>query len=435
MAKDKKEKKHAVVAPLLGAGVLGTGAYGSHKLDRLLNDIGLGSHLRVNPEAVEAINAYANLRPDSLDPTTFARQYAEAAHEASSAQLFLNDPRKVWEWEINNPELREKAYAKAQKAQEVLDRLADKSTAWATRFRNKSFNRPARLLDRLSSLLRGASGRLNTLGPLERNRGDKALLIYGKGLAHTPEMGQSPLRSYIRLLNEMGPEVRTDRVVDHTLEALLNFRNPTYGEFLGKSFSSPAEYFNAIQQYGYKKKMPHLFDKYMSSFDEIVREHGNNSSELAAQVRKAIAPNYWKELPAKTRKLGIDPYRKIGKDAIGRELRHLIGGTSSWKWDPEKGILSLEQAIKPGSKGIRTIQDIVDMAESSPALKFLNAKAALNYGRTSIGYGKFFNKLNLLLKLRSNKTKLGLGLGALGLGGLAASNMVRNMRKKHFWEH
>lgn len=434
MARDN-DRKRAVVTPMLGAGILGSGAYGSYKLDKYLHGLGFTKGLELNPEAVEALNAYATLRPTDLaDPSTFARQYAEAANAASSAQLFKNDPRKVWEWEINSPEFRERAYGDIKKLQARTGKITGRLADWSSRLRSKSFNRTADLLDKISAKISGASGSLSWLYPLEvtrKNQGQQAAMFAAIN-AHTPEMGQSPLRSYIRLLNELKYGANADAIADNTVEALLHYKNPTFKNFAGKPFNSAAEYFNAIMQGDYKSKVPHLFDKYMASFDYAAKKLGNNSAELTAQVRKMLAPEMFKSVR------GLDPYSPFGKKWSGKiirkEVEKLIGPASEWHWNGETGKISLKKAINPGAKGIRTIQDIVDMTEKSPVLKFLNAQAALDYGNISKGYGNIFNKFRLLQRLRSGKTQLGLGLGALGLGGLSVANFIRNRRKKSFWE-
>lgn len=433
MARDK-DRNRAVVTPLLGAGALGAGAYGSHKLDNYLHSRGLSKGLKLNPEAVEAIEAYANLRPTDLaDPTTFARQYAEAANAASNAQLFKNDSRKVWEWEINSPELRKGFGRDARRARVVLKNLGKRLNGVSEKLRAKSLNRVADFVDKLKGGLNSTNNMLAEVAPISRiaRLSGQPMGFEAALFAHTPEMGQSPVRSYIRLLQEMRmknlrePAINAAAVADNTVEALLHYRNPTYEQFAGKSFRSAAEYFNVLQQGGYKDKIPHLFDKYISSFDDVVKQFGNNEGELVAQVRKMLAPSVFAKK---------NPYARMSPLAMAHEVTNQLGDMSEWKIDPKASTISLKKPTDHLGKGIRTIQDVVDLTEKSPTLKFFNAQAALNYGNASKGYGSIFRKLKLLQRLRSGKTQLGLGIGALGLGGLSVANFIRNRRKKSFWE-
>ena len=416
MAKRREESNRSVVAPLLGSGALGAGAYGSYKLDNLLDRLGIKKGLKINPEALEAVSAYADLKPEAINPSRFALQYSQAANNAANAQLFLNDPRRVWEWEINTPELRENVSKELTK---LRSNLVPKANKLSNFIRKLSLNGLASRVDSLSHKIDGTlSEGIEFFSPLDEAIRSKpgAAKQAIKTWAHTPEMSRSQLHSYVRLLNEVAPGVHSDAVADNTLEALLNYKNPTYKPYIGKVFKSPAEYFNLMQG-GTAANMPNVFDDYISSFDDIVKNYGSNRGELMAQIRKSLGTR-------------MNPYKGIGRTDIARALKKTIGDTSTWGFDPASKTMHVVSDMKL-NPSIRTVQDIIDRGGNLPWLKFLNAQAAINYKPAGKGYGKIVKRLSLLQKLRSSKGRIGLAAGALGLGGLAAHNMFRNFKDKN----
>ena len=278
------------------------------------------------------------------------------------------------------------------------------------------------IASRIDSLVGKVNGAIDSATVFSRplaetiNASPNAKNIVVQTLAHTPEMSRSQLHSYVRLLNEVAPEVNSARVSENTLEALLHYKNPTYAEYAGKVFKSPAEYFNLIQG-GTSAKMPHVFDDYIASFNDIVKQHGENEGELIANIRKMLGASR-------------DPYTEpMAKTDIARTLRKQVGRTSVWKYDPVAKKIHMVEDMVLNPK-IRTVQDIVDLSGRSPWLKFLEAQAAVKYKPAAAGYGRLVRRLSILQSLRSMKGRIGMAAGALGLGGLATYNLARNIKDR-----
>lgn len=421
----------SVAIPLLGSGVFLGGAYGSHLADNLGASIGIPKKLRLNPEAISAIEAYANLRPDKINPETFAAQYADAAHRAGSSKLFKNSPHKTWYFEMNNNKLREgvsraltRASEEAVDKGESLRRLGLRLPKWlrASKVVNK-------ISDKLVNLPRKFEGMsmfapitsLAKLNGLNLSKaGDRA--VFAKLLAHTPEMATSPVNSYVRLLHEiaggLGRSSISDQVlVDNTVEALVNYNNPTFGEYAGKKFKSPAEYFGAMM--GTNKKYPHLYKKYLDSFkDAYSKNPTNNMGGLGQEVKRMLVPHVLR-----------DAERPLHRGMLHGELSRVIGDPGTWKLTGDN-----KQLVRvSGSKlapGVRSIQDIVDKSLSHPGLLFLNAQAAKSYGDIGKSYGKTFKLLKTLQRVRDPRLRLAFGGATAGLAGLAGFNLFKGRKDK-----
>ena len=418
MAKDRSDG--SVVLPLLGSGVLGATAYGSHKLNKAMSLMGIADNLKLNPEAIEAINDYANLRPDKLNPHEFAQQYSHAAHRAASAQLFKGDDRKVWEWEINNPLLRRGILRQRDKLLSKVDHTGELARRLSERLKDGKLKTGLSGLGDKLSTLATAGHSFDMFSPHDyyadklgiRSKAGN-LALFADQLAHTPEMAQSELASHLRLLNEIAGGTNAQVVADHTVEALMNYKNPKYQGFIGKKFKTPHEYFNAIMSDGHIK-YPHLYDKYIDSFSDTMSRLGTNSEAVANEVKSMLAHKAYR------------PGSSLHSKALQSELADTIGRKTRWNFS-NKSLDRIVRGTTSLNADIRSVQDILDKTVSHAGLKFLHAQAAQNYGNTSINYGKIFKTFRIAQALRSKKLKAIAGLGSLGLLGLGGRNLKKRL--------
>lgn len=414
MSTKEKKETHSVLLPLLGGTALGTGAYGSHKLNKFMESLGIKSNYTLNRDALQAFEDYTTLVAGKVNPETFAYQYAQAAHRAGAARLFNEDPRAAWEWEINSPDLRKGLHSKARSVNKKLDNIIEKleKRKWT-----KPLSTPIRKLNTQFGLLGDTFEPLDTLIPNRAAQyGVKGKHIVNQ-LAHVPAMAQSELDSYIRLLSEVAPNVRNaGAVADNTVEALMNFKNPKYKEYIGKSFKSPAEYMAAMYTPKGHKIVPGAFDSYIASVQDAFKANPTNKDGgLAWQIRGLLNQS----------KKAKDPFNQ-GRD-IYQELLSTVGSRAQW----EQGGNGLRIA-KAGklAPGIRSLQDIRDAALHNPALKFLDSVATVQYSEAAKPYNKLIRGLKWLMCARDKKLRLGLSLGSAGLTALGITNFIRNRHNK-----
>jgi len=483
----RKREDNAVVAPLAGSAILGGGAYGSHRLNRFMEDLGISSKFELNPEALRAIDDYANLVPDPKNPSSFAYQYAQAANRAGGTQLFLGDPkkRKAWEWDINNPTLR----ARIKKKFPAIEKfLAD--TGKTLGHENVAFlrNIPGynTLLDKIEALRSGVEGAKNTFLPLKEFAEYKILEENARGrayakanglitpedveaymkkskepitreeawnkvfdsikksklrvptsaediaiqLAHVPEMARSPVESYVRLLSEVAPDVDAGHLADNTVEALLNYKKPTYKDHLGKVFESPGDYLNEMWTPKGHRKYKGVFDDYLNSVRNLNAGSAKNffagGSTPSTDVIDAFRHDIQRHLTPSTSgsKPGINMYKELAKS---------VGNRASWDLDIGKNNVAKGIKItKPGklAKGIRSVQDIIDLAHTHLGLKALNAITTARYTQAAGPYKMMADVVRRAQALRNGKLRAGLALGSLALGGMGAANIYRNRKAK-----
>lgn len=454
----RKKENNATVAPLLGAGALGTTAYGSHRLDKFMRELGLPSEYKLNPEALRAFDEYTQLVPNAKDPSSFAYQYAQAANRAGGTQLFLNDPlkRTAWEWEINTPELRANL---KNKLSWLLDKM-DHARSFALRGDTRIGKHVARQIEKLQGHARGAkdtflplsewvSVNMENAKKIAKDPAKVTPTVMKNLLAHVPAMAQSPLDSYIRLLSEIGPEVKAKNFADNTIEALLHYKNPTYVEHAGKSFSSPGEYLAEMWTPKGHKKINGVFDKYLAGVRSLPEGRAFFASENPARgvidafrndIGLQLTPNSKKELPSLLGKRNGPLVRKLftpGSSVEGMgmldEVLNSVGRRSNWDILEENGVnkLKMTAPTRPlTSKGIRSIQDIRDLAHTHLGLQALDAITTARYSEAAKPYGLLTGILRKAQMLRNGKLRAGLALGSLGLGGLGAVNILRNRYAK-----
>ena len=421
---------HSVVLPLLGSGVLGAGAYGSHKLNKFMESLGIKSNYTLNRDALQAFEDYASLKASKINPETFAYQYAQAAHRAGASKLFNEDPRASWEWLINNQQLRKGIHNKTLGINKKLDKIIERLEK---RKLTKWLSRPFRSANRQVGLVTDTFEPLETLIPhnaayiatkINPKTGKPFGLATGTTmatnlLAHVPAMAQSELDSYVRLLHEIAPNVdNAGTVAANTVEALQNYRNPTFTEHIGKVFKSPAEYLAEMYTPKGHKPVPGAFNSYIESVQEAFKNNPTNKDDgLAHEIRGMLNRSY--------RNPGSDPFNQ--HRSIHRELIDTVGTRAKWEQGGD-GI----RIAKPGklAPNIRSIQDIIDKAQSNPALKFLDGVATTKYSQAAKPYNKMTRALKWLMAARNKKLRIGLGIGSAGLGVLGITNLIRNMRNK-----
>lgn len=441
----RKREDNAVVAPLIGSGILGGGAYGSHRLNRFMEDLGISSKFELNPEALKALDDYTSLVPDPKNPSSFAYQYAQAANRAGGAQLFLGDPkkRKGWEWDINNPALRREIKKKFPDLAEPFSDIEK-----LLKNKNMSFLRAIpgyrELRSRIKALRMGVSGARTNFLPLDEFVQHALLRTDAKtpkhvadALAHVPEMARSPVESYVRLLGEVAPRVKTMDLADNTIEALLNYKNPTYKDHVGKVFESPGDYLNEMWTPKGHKKYKGVFDEYLEGVRGL--EEGKNffsSANPSKDVVDAFRHDIGLHLTPATKKHIVDA--ATGKvnwmpNNMLTELSQTVGNRARWEFDIGKNGLYKGIKIKtPGSlaKGIRSVQDIYDLSHGHLGLKALNAIATAKYTEAAKPYKLMSDIVRRAQVLRNGKLRAGLALGSLALGGMGAANIYRNHSAK-----
>ena len=392
----------SVAIPVALSGLLGSASYGSRVVDNLMDEAGIRKGLTLNPKAVEALNAYAKGAPPAVHPSDFAYQYAQLANEAGSAQLFNEDPRKVYEWEINSPEFRRKASAVAEKLKNKYSRAESilSKIPGARRIFDKI---SPKVMDQLNMI----TGVFAPLGSQASNPARAELM------AHTPEMSQSPLRSYVRLLKEEAGQTKANEVVDQTVEALLNYKNPTFRDAAGnlyKPFASPEAYLSRMWAHKGGVDIPEIYKDYVDSLKgALARNPTNRNGGLAWEIRNLIAPNAVR-----------GPSNRLPPGAMTLEFSRAVGTPAKWMYNPEKEILEIvrDAGIRPE---LRTVQDLFNLSHNHVGLKLLNARAAQ-------GYGRGIKPLLILQKLRSPKLRALLGAGALASGGYGILNFFRNRK-------
>lgn len=495
----RKREDNAVVAPLIGSGILGGGAYGSHRLNRFMEDLGISSKFELNPEALKAIDDYTNLVPDPKNPSSFAYQYAQAANRAGGVQLFLGDPkkRKAWEWDINNPALRRGIKDKFPDIERAISNIEKTLNNENLSFL-KHIPGHKTLLDRLAILRTGVTDAKNNFLPLKEFAAHVAALkeseqrAWAKAngkitpediadamkkakksltpeeafeaafqakkrslgvpteadiavqLAHVPEMARSPVESYVRLLNEVAPDVNTNKLADNTVEALLNYRKPTYKDHLGKVFESPSEYLNEMWTPKGHKKYKGVFDDYINSVRNL--EAGSTRNFFASATPSEDVINAFRHdialhlSPTTSRPIRDKVTGAIREHLIPKkltpELANSVGRRADWGLDiVGKGKNEFARGIKvtkPGTlaKGIRSVQDIWDLSHNHLGLKALNAITTARYTEAAKPYKLMSDIVRRAQVLRNGKLRAGLALGSLALGGMGAANIYRNHSAK-----
>lgn len=430
MRKIATKDDHSVVLPLLGSGTLGAGAYGSHKLNKFMESLGIKSNYTLNRDALQAFEDYATLKAGKINPETFAYQYAQTAHRAGASKLFNEDPRASWEWLINNKQMREGIHNKALGVNKKLDKVIEKLEK---RKLTKWLSRPVRFINSQAGIIKDVSEPLETKIPREAARiatminpktGKPFGLATGKTmavnlLAHVPAMAQSELDSYVRLLSEVAPNVdNAGAVAANTVEALQNYKNPTYAEHIGKVFKSPAEYLAEMYTPKGHKPVPGAFNSYIESVQQAFKNNPTNKDGgLAHEIRGMLNKSY--------RNPKSDPFNQ--QRSLYRELIDSVGTRAKWEQGGD-GI----RIGKPGklAPDIRSIQDIRDKALNNPALKFLDGVATTQYSQAAKPYNKMTRALKWLMAARNKKLRIGLGIGSAGLGALGITNIIRNIRNK-----
>lgn len=428
MRKIANNDDHSVVLPLLGSGALGAGAYGSHKLNKFMGSLGIKSNYTLNRDALQAFEDYASLKAGKINPETFAYQYAQAAHRAGASKLFNEDPRASWEWFINNKQMREGIHNKALGVNKKLDKVIEKLEK---RKLTKWLSRPVRFVNSQAGMVKDVFEPLET--KISREAASIATKINPKTgkpfgiaagktvatnlLAHVPAMAQSELDSYVRLLSEVAPNVENARVVaDNTVEALLNYKNPSYKEHIGKVFKSPAEYLAEMYTPKGHKPIPGAFNAYIDSVQEAFK---NNPTNRNGGLNWQIAG-----MLNKSKKLA-DPDNRMRN--IYQELIDTVGTRAKWELGGDGIRIARAGKLAPD---LRSIQDIRDKALINPALKFLDGVATTQYSQAAKPYNKMTRALKWLMAARNKKLRIGLGIGSAGLGALGITNLIRNIRNK-----
>lgn len=427
MRKSDGADDHSVVLPLLGSGVLGAGAYGSHKLNKFMESLGIKSNYTLNRDALQAFEDYATLKAGKINPETFAYQYAQAAHRAGASKLFNEDPKASWEWLINNQQMRKGIHNKALGVNKKLDKVIEKLeknklTKW--------LSKPFGFVNSQAGMLKDTFEPLDTKINRAAQRVMSEMAAHGRAmkpeaakkyvinqLAHVPAMAQSELDSYVRLLSEVAPNVQNaGSVAANTVEALQNYKNPKYTEHIGKVFNSPAEYLAEMYTPKGHKPVPGAFDSYIESVQEAFKKNPTNKNDgLAWEIRGLLNKS----------KKGRDPFNE-GR-SLYQELLSTVGSRAQWEQGGDGIRIAKSGKLAPG---IRSIQDIRDRALNNPALKFLDGVATTQYSQAAKPYNKMTRALKWLMTARNKKLRIGLGIGSAGLGVLGITNLIRNIRNK-----
>lgn len=420
MAKSE-EKNHAVVTPLLGAGVLGTGAYGSHKLNNYLDSIGLRKGLKLNPEAIKAIEDFGKYTIEgSGGPSKAVYRYADLANKASKSQLFLNDKRKTWEWFLNNEKMTGSLADAASRGQESIGRASKSVNKFNRNILSKIIGRKGsnalnrflnkKLFDPAQTNLGEVEGFLTPFQRYVRDAklpSDKSLIA--RLAAHEAEIGSGgKARALLRLMQEGAgePAVSPEGLAKRTTEALRRWDKTVY------NFKSPLEYFNWLSG---RKKGDKLYEAYLKHFDSLTGQK-LTKKDMLSRVRQLLVPGSEGALPS----------GKAGKIHYIKSVTRDLGSTTKWTLDEATGKFVPAKKFKL-APGVKRFGDIKKTIEKSPLLSFLAAGQAEHYAKP---YGQAAKVLKWTQRLRNPRLAATLGLGAAGLGSLGLINIGRNMSKK-----
>lgn len=430
MARDND--RHAVVTPLLGAGVLGTGAYGSYKLDKHMADLGVRSGLTLNENAVKAINEFANATPEQMrDPSRFIFRYADLGNKASKAQLFNEDPRKAYEW-FGDKTIRKGLSKDFGKLERGMSRFRGGLNDFINNYVGKvigaerasslaSLLADTKLRDIHSNLINSKHMFTDVGTKVNMKRLASSKLHEAMVAAHETEIGKSRPRALIRLMNEFADTTRLNarKFVTDTADALQNWRtaiNPA----TGKKYRSAAEYIAALYENSEASMRP-----YMRFFKDLDKADSKLSrKELINILKKRLFPNTYVNDEA------LGTIRLKGKHPFAKEVLKSLGRTTRYRYDEELGKLAPDfkhggYRRHPGVKGVESVRSII---RKSPILTFMAADLGQGYRGTE--FGQMIKGLRIGQALRNPKLRLALGIGSAGLGGLGITNLVRNIRNK-----
>ena len=207
------DNEKMVATPLVAGGVLGLGALGSRVLDKALDQGGLKRNFTFNKDAIRAIEEYAKAKPtDVANPSKFIYRYSDLAHRAANAQLFNEDPRKVWEWSTNEANLQRIISKPAVSIYRKLSRFEGEGLAKLQRrlakvlgARKASFIVNKIVRNAVNPLLRMSAMLTSDFSPVAdvtRGISNRARNTAIRRLTHIAEIAQSPERALIRVMHE-----------------------------------------------------------------------------------------------------------------------------------------------------------------------------------------------------------------------------------------
>lgn len=427
----RDNESHSVVMPLMGAGALGAGAYGSYRLDNHLADLGISKGLTLNREAVKAINEFANATPEQMrDPSRFIFRYSDLGNKASKAQLFNEDPRKAYEWFTDTKRLRKGLTQDLRRMERGLDKFRGSTADFvkgrlgkiigderATRLKDFLVN--TKLLDLQTDV--GAFRRSFTdVGAKVRmQRLAKSKLHAAMAAAHETEIGKSQTRALTRLMNEWADvsKVNANDLVRHTTDALYYDVTKSINPRTGKPFRNAAEYLTAYLPGSEKTMRP-----YLKLFEDINSGSYSSRKEVLNAVKKRLFPATFLS------DADLDSVKLKGKNPFQKELLKNLGRTTKYEYSPDVDKLTRTGRFRrrPGVTGVKSIRSII---RKSPALTFMASD--LGQGYRGKEFGQMIKALRVGQTLRNPKLRLALGLGSAGLGGLGITNLVRNIRSKN----
>lgn len=481
--------KHSVGAPATIAALTSSVAipsiYGSYKLDKAMESFGvnpatpgvpgpLSKYMtEMNPDALSKIESWGKLRPsDFSNPVDFLKAYAITGGEAASSNLFLHRtanyggqvvPEQAWHIMANDPRngilgasdrfMKERLLTENRMARlkSIQDRFAN-DVAPSSRFDISSrlhnlLGRAVRKVnpyDRMS-FIRNAVG--NQIEGFERPAlSDTAGGPKWFSYAHMPEMAQGDTEAYLRLLDEWeGKAARVGRegsigktlnnVSDNLVEAIKNFKSPTYKQYAGKVFSSPEEYLNFI--WGNVGKNGKPVDKGL--YKEVIRlaSEGNKPGHnLRYEILTALQPNA--KPISNSEAFADENLMRIFRDRVGRSgvwkyVKSMIPGSSGAKGGLSSLVPGISLArVKPATlaNGIRGVQDIEDLAQNDLLLQIMSADMTRTLREGSKSYISKLNMAKLLRMIRGNKFRAAMASAVAVPLSIAGLNAFRNRRER-----